>query len=130
MKKCEYCGTTMSDDIGSCPKCGAPQKIQTSAPLPDAKPDPSKPLFEFRSGGIFFIRLYPNRIAIEDKRGGVRELVSPKRTDIPIKNITGVNIKGYAKRLELTLSDGTCRELPVIYGKHSEQLRAAVLVLL
>lgn len=130
MKKCQYCSTALNDDVYQCPACGGQQEIpRQQAKTPAAAPAIS-PLYEFKSFGIFSLTVFPNRITIIDKRGGVASMMSPKTTDILIKNITGINTRGFLQKLEITMNDGTLREIPVIGGKDSAKVREIVLGLL
>lgn len=90
------------------------------------------PIYEYKTkmGRLFSITVYPTRIHLVDKRGGAVQLVVPKETDILIKHITGVNIKGFMRKLELTLNDGTVREIPLIYGDDALKLRDVIVGLL
>ena len=86
------------------------------------------PVYEYKMiGGMFSITVYPNRIHITDKSGGAKALVFPSETDILVKHITGATIKGFMRKLELTMNDGTRREIPNIYGKDAEKLRNVIL---
>lgn len=131
MKKCEYCGNGMADEVGACPGCGAPQEIiqQTVTPAP---PNPLIPLFEFKSFR-YNLKVYPNRISIVDSRGNglVATLFEAhKKTDILIKNITRIKTSGFLKSLQITMNDGTVQEIPLILGKNSEKVRDIVLGLI
>lgn len=127
MKSCQHCGMTLPDDALKCASCGAPAKPEPAAPA--QKPN-TEVLFEYQSlTRLVTVRVYPNRVAIDDKRGGFKAGFNNK-TDILIRNITGVNIKGFKRNLELTMNDGSLREIPEIYGKHSEKAREVILNLL
>lgn len=84
-------------------------------------------LFEYKRIG-FKMAIYPNRIAIED-RSQKSGLFYPDKIDILIKDITGINIVGWKRRLQLTMRDGTFREIPVPYPA-SEKARDILLSLL
>jgi hypothetical protein len=121
----------MKDDAQTCPSCGAPQEVIKPPVITIPKPpDPLIPLFKYNNFGLFILEVYPNRISIVDKRGGTMALAFPKKSDILIRNITGINLKGWGRHVELTLTDGTLREIPIISGKNSEKMREVVLGLL
>ncbi|NJD59361.1 MAG: hypothetical protein C3F13_07205 [Anaerolineales bacterium] len=130
MKNCKYCGKGMVDEETSCPGCGAPQEVKQSPKAAPVKDISNSSLYEYSNMGLFKITIFPNRISILDKRGGLPAMMSPKKTDILIKNITGINIKGFLKHLELTMNDGSCREIPLIMGKDSEKMRDVLVGLL
>ena len=79
---------------------------------------------------MFNFAVYSNRISIIDKRGGITSYMAPKKKDIAIKNISGVNLKGLLRKLEITMNDGTLREIPLIFGKNSEKVREIVMGLI
>lgn len=78
-------------------------------------------LYEYKRPG-FSLTIYPGTLSIIDQTGGVKKYFAPKQTDILLKNITGVYLSGFSRKLRLSLNDGTFREFPV-YGKESEAVR-------
>lgn len=84
-------------------------------------------LYEYKRLG-FRLEVYPNRIAIEDSTGKAG-FIAPDKIDILLKDISGLNVKGWSRSLELTMRDGSFRKIP-IFGKNSEKLRKVVLELM
>jgi hypothetical protein len=118
MKKCRYCAEEIQDDANVCRYCGRDQI------------DDDAPVYEYSANGLVFVKIYRNRVSIIDKRGGAGSLVFPNQTDILLRNVTGVNVKGFMRNLELTLTDGSIRKLPMIYGKNAEAARDAIAALI
>lgn len=81
-------------------------------------------LHEYKRFG-FSLAVYPNRITVVDKGGGVRGFAGPKETSIPVRSIASVAVQGLTRKLQIAMNDGTLRKIPV-YGKDAERVRELV----
>ena len=116
----------MPYDASVCPSCGGPAPVIIENSITKGNAAPSTvPLNEFRSV-LFSLGVYPNRITTFDKRGGIAAMLLPKRTDIAIKNIAGMNKKGLFGGIQFTMNDGTVRKILLRAGMDLEKIRDIV----
>lgn len=121
MKKCPYCQNAISDDIFTCPFCGAKQDI--IEPVKTQKSEINLIKIDNR---VFSINVYADRISIEIKGKKPLAGLQPGRTDILTKNISSISLINREKALSIQMNNGVYYNLPV-FREQAEQIRRAVL---